>query len=126
MNCSNPDVDSLCCISFIESINKEVIKWDPSGDRKWVRPKPDFAETLNNTKQIFGQDDFDKMVTDFFNNNLGGKLKAIYHTLEKDTQKKEQEGQGVSKGTMLSTDNIMKLIADNHSGVVRRYGKSPN
>lgn len=55
-------------IMFVLGENKEVIKWDPSGDREWVRPKPDFAETLNDTKQIFGQDDFDKMVADNYPN----------------------------------------------------------
>ena len=53
---------------FVLGINKEIIKWDPSGEREWVRPKPDFAETLNDTKQIFGQDDFDKMVADNYPN----------------------------------------------------------
>jgi len=59
---------------FILGINKEVIKWDPSGEREWVRPKPEYAETLNDTTQVFGQDDFDKMVADTYPN---GKVAII-------------------------------------------------
>tara|TARA_Y100001972_G_scaffold125986_1_gene178542 strand:+ start:390 stop:1517 length:1128 start_codon:yes stop_codon:yes gene_type:complete len=49
---------------FILGMNKEVIKWDPSGNRQWVRDKPSYAETLNNTDKVYGQDDFDKMIAD--------------------------------------------------------------
>ena len=53
---------------FVLGFNKEVIKWDPSGDRQWVREKPEWAETLNNTSKIYGQDDFDKMVAENYPN----------------------------------------------------------
>jgi len=55
-------------IMFVLGENREVIKWDPSGDREWVRPKPDFAETLGDTKQIYGQDDFDNMIANTYAN----------------------------------------------------------
>lgn len=53
---------------FVLGFNKEVIKWDPSGDRQWVREKPEWAETLDNTSKIYGQDDFDKMVAENYPN----------------------------------------------------------
>ena len=51
---------------FVLGKSIEIVKWDPSGDREWVRPKPEWAETLEDTKEIFGQDDFDAMIANTY------------------------------------------------------------
>ena len=51
---------------FVLGKSIEIVKWDPSGDREWVRPKPEWAETLDDTKEIFGQDDFDAMIANTY------------------------------------------------------------
>lgn len=40
---------------YILGESKSIIFWTPHKDRQWLRPKPEWAETLNNTEEIYTQ-----------------------------------------------------------------------
>ena len=62
---------------FVLGKSIEIVKWDASGEREWVRPKPDWAETLNDTKHVFGQDDFDAMIANTYPTGKVGIINGV-------------------------------------------------
>ena len=51
--------------------SETVVFWDPSGDREWLRPKPDWAETLDNTESIHTTGTIDNVVARQYKGTVG-------------------------------------------------------
>ena len=49
---------------FCLGITKQITYWDPSGDREWLRPKPEWAETMNDRTEVLGRHGYDQIITD--------------------------------------------------------------
>lgn len=47
---------------YILGETSTIVFWDPSGDRQWLRPKPEWAETLEDTKDILTQYTMDNVI----------------------------------------------------------------
>ena len=47
---------------YILGETSTIVFWDPSGDRQWLRPKPEWAETLEGTEDIFTQYSMDNII----------------------------------------------------------------
>ena len=47
---------------YILGETSTIVFWDPSGDRQWLRPKPEWAETLEDTEDIFTQYSMDNII----------------------------------------------------------------
>ena len=47
---------------YILGETSTIVFWDPSGDRQWLRPKPEWAETLEDTEDILTQYTMDNVI----------------------------------------------------------------
>ena len=47
---------------YILGETSTIVFWDSSGDRQWLRPKPEWAETLEDTEDIFTQYSMDNII----------------------------------------------------------------
>ena len=49
---------------FCLGITKQITYWDTSGEREWLRPKPEWAETMNDRTEVLGRHGYDQIITD--------------------------------------------------------------
>lgn len=51
---------------FCLGVTKTITYWDP--DREWMRPKPEFAETMNDRTEVLGRHGYDEIIGSKYKN----------------------------------------------------------